>query len=307
MSKFNLLIVLFVTSVSASFSQELKANVLVTSEQIKTTEQNQNQTIDRAILINMQTFISDFINNYKWTNHTFQTHEKINCTFQINIQKYSGTQYSANVQIVATRPVFNTTYETQVFNFLDKEWVFDYSQSTTINYNENTYVNSLSSLISYYVYLILAYDYDSYSNLGGQQFLDKAQIILNNAQTTSDPGWKQTDGSNSRYWLIENLTNTQQAAIREVQYSYHRKAMDTFLDNPEKSRKIILKNLEDLKAMNRIKPNSLTMKWFFNMKDDELVSIFSKADSETKSKAHALLVELDATNTDKYATILKNP
>ena len=149
----------------------------------------------------MKATISSFLNNYKWTDHTFQTNEKINCTFQINISSHSGTTYAANVQVVANRPVFNTNYESQIFNFLDKDWVFEYSQSTSINYSENAYVNQLSSLLSFYAYMILAYDYDSYAKFGGQQYLEKAQQILNSAQTSGGKGWTTTEGSNVRAWL----------------------------------------------------------------------------------------------------------
>lgn len=282
-----------------SFSQELKANIVVTGEQLQ-------DRLDKQLMVDMQTNISNFINTYKWTEQTFQTTEKINCTFQISITQFNGSKYAANVQIVATRPVYNTTYETPIFNFLDRDWEFDYSQSSVINYNENTYVNSLSSLISYYVYLILAYDYDSFSKLGGTQYLEKAQQIMNSAQSTSDKGWKQIDGSNNRYWIVENLINPQQQILREVNYQYHRHALDKFTENQEKCREVVFKCLQDIKQMNVIKPNTLTMKWFFNTKDNELVSIFSKAPQDMKQKAYDILRELDPTNVDKYNNILKN-
>ncbi len=284
-----------------TFSQELKANVIVNTDQLQG-----DKRLDPQLIVDLQTNISGFINNYKWTEHTFQVQEKINCTFQISINDFSGSRYSANVQIVANRPIYNTTYETQIFNFSDMDWEFDYSRSSTINYNENAYVNSLSSLLSFYVYLILAYDYDSYAKLGGQQYLEKAQQIMNSAQSSSDRGWKQADGSNVRAWIIENLINPQQQILREVNYKYHRMALDKFIDKPEKGREIILKCLEEIKQMNQIRPNTITMKWFFTMKHNELVSLFSKAPQAMKQKSYDLLREIDPTHVSIYENILKN-
>lgn len=281
------------------FSQELFAKVIVNTDQIK-------DRLDKSFSVDMQNNISNFINAYKWTEHTYQANEKINCTFQINITNFSGSRYSANVQVAASRPVYNTTYETQTFSFADMDWEFDYSQSSTIAYNENAYVNALSSLISFYVYMVLAHDYDSFSKFGGQPYFDKAQQIMNSAASTSDKGWKMTDGSNARYWIIENLTNPQQQALREANYNYHRMALDKFADTPEKSREVIVKVLEEIKKMNAIRPNTLTMKWFFTMKSSEMVKIFSKAPKEMKQKVYDLLRELDPTHTTLYEDILKN-
>lgn len=281
------------------FSQELKANVIVNTDQIK-------DRLDKSFSVDMQNNISNFINTSKWTEHTYQVNEKINCTFQINITNFSGSRYAANVQIAASRPLYNTTHETQTFSFADMDWEFDYSQSSPIVYNENAYVNSLSSLISFYVYLILAHDYDSFAKFGGQTYLDKAQQIMNSAASTSDKGWKMTDGSNARYWIMENLTNPQQQALREANYNYHRMALDKFTETPEKSREVIVKVLEEIKKMNAIRPNTLTMKWFFNMKSKEMVKIFSKAPREMKQKVYDLLRELDPTHTMVYDEILKN-
>ncbi|HTF80325.1 MAG TPA: DUF4835 family protein, partial [Cytophagales bacterium] len=273
---------------------------------IVNTDQLQGSRLDKQLQTDMQTNISNFINTYKWTEHTYEVHEKINCTFQISITGFSGSRYRANVQVAASRPIYNTTYETQIFNFSDMDWEFDYSQSSAINYNENAYVNALSSLISYYVYLILAHDYDSFAKLGGQQYLEKAQQIMNSAQATDDKGWKQGDGNNVRYWIVENLVNPQQQVLREVNYRYHRMAMDKFANNPEKARGVVLKCLEDIKQMNVIRPNTLTMKWFFVMKYNELIQIFSKAPTEVKQKAFDVLREVDPTHINFYENILKN-
>ncbi|MFN8437252.1 MAG: DUF4835 family protein [Cytophagales bacterium] len=296
-------IVLIFANIFCVFSQELKANVIVNTEQQSKTN---DARLDKQLVTDMQNNISQFLNNYKWTEHTFQSFEKINCTFLINITNFSGTRYKASVQVSATRPVYNTNYETQVFSFLDSDWEFDYNQSSSINYNENSYVNALASYLSFYVYTILAYDYDSFAKFGGQVYIDKALQIANSAQGSGDPGWKQSDGSKSRAWLIENLTNTQLQAIREFNYIYHRKSLDTFLETPDKSRENILNGLEALRQMNRIRPNTLVLKWFFNMKDSEIVNLFSKANLETRTKAQVALTELDPTGAEKYNTLLKN-
>lgn len=286
-------------------AQEIKGTVSIATDQLGTT--GNNSYVDKAIINDMQSALLGFINNNKWTTQTFQTNEKINLTLQINLtEAISLTRFKATAQIIASRPVYGVSYETVCFSFIDKDWEFEYAQGQPIIYSENAYTNNLTSLLSFFVYMALGYDYDSFSKNGGSALLDKAFQISNNAQSANDRGWKSADGPNARYFLTENLQNPQLAPFREGMYKYHREGLDLMATDPETARKKILEVLESLQKMNQVKVSTLVMRNFFNSKDNELVGIFSQANGEQKQKVVDILRELDPTNSDKYQKIFKN-
>ncbi len=287
------------------FGQEIKGTVIISTDQLGST--GNNTYVDKSIINDMQSSLASFLNNNKWTTQTFQTGEKINLTLQINLtEAISLTRYRATVQILASRPVYGVSYETVCFSFIDKDWEFEYIIGQPIIYSENAYTNNLTSLLSFYVYMALGYDFDSFSKNGGTALLDKAFQIGNNAQSANDKGWKSGDGPNSRYFLTENLQNPQLAPFREGMYKYHREGLDIMATDPEGARKKIVEVLEALQKMNQVKVSTLVMRNFFNNKDNELVGIFSQANPEQKQKVYDILRELDPTNSDKYQKIFKN-
>jgi hypothetical protein len=300
-----MLYIVFFLYFQFAFTQEFNAVVIVNTDQLSNTS-NQSY-IDRSLINDMQNALTAFINNTKWTNHTFQQHEKIKLNITIGLtEALSLTRFKANAQITAARPIYGSSYESNLFSFIDKDWEFEYVQSQPLIFNENAFNSNLTSLIAYYVYLCLGLDYDSFSPMGGTPFYDKAFQILNNAASSNEKGWKANDGFNSRYWLIENLLSPQIKPFREAIYTYHRKALDLMSENQQEPVKRILSMLEELRKMNMVKPGTLILRSFFNTKDRELVAIFSKSPKDIKQKAFEILKELDPTNTDRYQEILKD-
>ncbi|MFQ3575955.1 MAG: DUF4835 family protein [Cytophagales bacterium] len=290
---------------NSTIAQEFEATVIVNTDQLASTS-NQSY-VDKTIINDMQNNLSTFINTTKWTNHNFQQNERIKLNIIIGLtDAVSLTRFKANVQVTTARPIYGSSYESNLFSFIDKDWEFEYVQSQPLIFNENAFTSNLTSLIAYYLYLCLGMDYDSFSMLGGTIYFDKAFQILNNASSSNEKGWRANDGFNARYWLIENLQSPQLKAFRESVYIYHRKALDLMAENQEEPVKKIFSVLEELKKVNMVKPGTLIMRSFFNTKDRELVGIFSKAPQDTKQKAFDILRELDPTNTDKYQDILKN-
>jgi hypothetical protein len=248
------------------FAQELNSTVTINCTQITTS--------DRGIFRDMKTAIEQFLNTRKWTAESSKPHEKIACNMLITITKMPSIgSFSATVQIQAARPVYNTNYSSLIFNFADRDWEFEYIESLPLEYNDNTYTSNLTSMLALYAYLILGVDADTFSELGGTPYFQRALTVVNNAQQSNRPGWQSIGGSNrSRYWIVENYNNPQMVDLRKSTYSYHRLGLDTFDQDPDKSRKIILDGLKDVKKVRDINPNAILVVSFLDAKGKELAT-----------------------------------
>ncbi len=285
-------------------AQELKCNVIVNKDQLSAS--STGGIINTALIDDMKLQITDFMNTRKWTTHTYSPQERINCNILINLKEVTPNSVTAIAQIQASRPVYGATYESVTLNYIDANFDFDYVQSQPIDYSDNNYTNNLSSLLAFYAYLVLTYDYDTFSKLGGTPFLDKAQQIVNNASSSSFKGWRTTDGINSRSALIDNLISPQMMPIRESLYTYYRLDLDDMQKDAEKARKDIMTNiLPTWKKVHQLKPGTILVRSLLQAKDNELIGIFSEASPEDKQKVFDILKELDPTSTEKFQKGLK--
>lgn len=201
--------------------------------------------------------------------------------------------FVANAQITAARPVYNGNYESVLLNFADREWEFEYIESLPLEYNDNTYISNLTSMLAFYAYVVLAADYDSFSELGGNPFVQRALQVVNNAQSTSQAGWAALGNPRNRYALVENLNNPQMVDLRKDSYRYHRLALDTFDKNPDQSREIILEVLKNIKKVWTIYPNAISVISFFDAKSNELVNVFSQGNLNLRREAFDILTSID--------------
>lgn len=277
----------FLTISVSVFGQELNCKVTINADQV--------QTSDRAIFQDMERAIAQFMNSRKWTSDSYKNHERINCSLFLNISKMPSIgNFQASAQITAGRPVFNSNYESVLFNFADREWEFEYFESMPLEYNDNNYIGNLTSMLAYYAYIIIGMDYDSFSELGGTAHFQKALMVVTNAQSTNRAGWAALAGNRNRYNLMENINNPQMLELRKNTYRYHRLALDTFEKNPEESRKIILDVLKNVKKVWAIYPTSIFIISFFDTKSAELVSVFSSGSLQTRREAYDILVAIDS-------------
>jgi hypothetical protein len=265
------------------------------------------QTTDRAVFTDMKNAFQQFLNTRKWTNDAYLQHEKINCSILININDMPaiGT-FSASVQVQAARPVYNTNYNSLIFNFADRDWEFDYLESQPLEFNDNTYTSNITSMLAYYAYILIGMDYDTFSELGGTPYFQRALQVVNNAQSSNRPGWQSVGSNRNRYWLVENLINPQFTDIRKALYSYHRLGLDTFDKNPDQAREIILKGLKDVKKARDINPNAIMVVSFFDTKAKELANVFSEGQLPIRREAYDLITTMDPTNRANYEKIIKN-
>lgn len=297
---FLLIIFLVSATICPLTAQELNANVVVNYQNVQTTE--------TRVFTDMQNAFQQFLNNRKWTDDTYAPEERINCNFVITIEQMPSVgNFQATVQIQSSRPVYGTSYESLMLNFADRDWVFQYVESQPLEFNINSYTNNITSLLAYYAYIILGMDYDSFSKLGGQEYFEKAQLIVTNAQQQGGEGWDQF-GSNrrrNRYWLAENFINPQMIPVREGIYNYHRKGLDTFLENEEESRQNMLNAIKEIQKVSKIFPQSILLISFFDAKNDEIISTYSKGGTQIRRDAYNALVEINPTMVDDYSVIIK--
>ncbi|MBK8291987.1 MAG: DUF4835 family protein [Flammeovirgaceae bacterium] len=270
----------------ASIAQELNFKVTINSDQIQTT--------DKAVFKDMERSFANFLNTRKWSNDSYKNYEKINGTLFINISEMPSIgNFEASAQITAARPVFGSNYETVLFNFADREWSFEYIESLPLEYNDNTYISNLTSMLAFYAYVVLALDYDSFSEMGGNNYVQKALIVVNNAQPANRAGWAALGNNRNRYALLENLNNPQMVELRKNTYRYHRLALDTFDKTPDQSREILLEVLKNLKKVWTIYPSSIFVITFLDAKATELVSIFSEGSLTIRREAYDILSTID--------------
>lgn len=295
--KFKIVIAFFIVLIQANYAQELNCQITINSSQVQ-------GTVEKQIFDQLQKSIYEFMNNTKWTRDVFTVNEKIDCSFLIIInKKVSNEDYEASIQVQSRRPVFKSGYFTQVFNYQDDNFDFSYQQFSVLDFNLNTFQNNLTSVLAYYAYVVLATDYDSFSLKGGAEYWQKAQQIVNNAQTSNYKGWKSNDGDRNRYWLIENTLQPVFAGIRDCMYEYNKNGLDVMHENAETGRTKIVAALELLKPVYKARPASFNMQLFFNAKKDEIINIFKSATPEEKNKVVELLMLVDPANTTKYLKI----
>tara|TARA_B110000503_G_scaffold54194_1_gene87061 strand:+ start:37466 stop:38356 length:891 start_codon:yes stop_codon:yes gene_type:complete len=267
MKLFKIILIFFFTNLI--FSQEIEGEVIVNSNLI-------NQT-NKSVFDNLEKSISTFINTSSWTNNKILDYEKIDLSLLITVTNYSDNNFTANFQFQSLRPVLNSTYQTPLFNFVEKNFQFELVEFEPLFYNENQYQSNLASLISFYINIILGIDSDSYIKKSGKQFYNKSQEILNLAIQSSGLGWNSnhSGGRINKFWLIENLNSINSIEFRDMIYNYHAEGLDLMHENILLSKNNILNSILSLGKTDRRTSNSLLLKLFFETKSDEIVDIFS--------------------------------
>lgn len=296
-----LLLLVFLLGPMLVQGQEIQARFSIVAAKIST-------QVNKNIFQTLQGALNNFINNRKWTNDVFQANEKIQCNFLLNIEQELGNNvYKAKLTIQAARPVYNTSYDSPIMNFIDDNVTFRYVEFQPVEFNENRVQGNdpvaanLTAVLAYYINIILGLDYDSYSLKGGDLYFQKAWNIVNNAPEGRDvSGWKSFDNLRNRYWLAENLNNNRFALIHDALYSYYRKGMDVFQENEEEGRNGILSCLNYLTTINNDNANSMIIQFFFQGKSSEIVNVFKKASPDIRRRALDLLSKLDITNSNAY-------
>jgi hypothetical protein len=284
------------------FSQELKCNVQIVSQQIQGT--------NKQVFETLQTELYEFMNNTVWTNHIFAPEERIECNMLFNItEQLSADEFRGTLQIQSTRPVFNTNYNSTMLNYLDNDIQFRYIEFEPLEFDINSHISNLTSIMAFYAYTILALDYDSFAPEGGEEFWAAAEKIVDNAQNAQEKGWKPFDNSShrNRYWLVKDFIDTEYSPAREFLYRYHRMGLDRMDEKVNEGRAEIANSLELLQKIYRDKPDPFLqpLHLIFDAKSDEMVQVFSESFQEEKNRVFEILNEIDQAHSNKYKAIIE--
>lgn len=286
-------------ALSAS-AQEFRCMVQVNYQKLMNTTQ-QFSTGDTKVYESMKQALEEFINSRKWTNLELEQQEKLDCSLGIILTEQSSpTEFKGQVQVQLRRPVFNSSYTSGLFNYLESaDFAFSYNESQPLEWDPNNFYGNLSSTVAYYLYVMLGLYFDSFAPEGGAPFYDMATTIAQTAQSSSFKGWRGTDSQKSRYWFSENHTNSAYASLHTAYYLYHRQGLDLMTRDQQLARSNILQAVEALHQLHRDHPGVLSEQQFVNTKIDELVSIFKPAPPEEQARLYRVIREISPVNISK--------
>lgn len=291
----SILLIIFTFSF-VTFGQELRCNVTVSARGI----QGSNQNLFRT----MQSDLYEFMNNRKWTEHVYSYDEKIRCNILIRLdEQISADEFKGSIQVQLTRPVFNSDYTSTILNIKDNDFHCKYVEFQPLEYNETSNRDNLTNIMAFYAYVILGFDYDTFSEEGGTEYFQKAQAIVNISQNARERGWKAFESERNRYWLMENILNNSYSSFRSCMYTYHRMGLDMMSERVEEGRANIATSLRDIQKVFRRRPSTYILQMFFDAKADEIADVFSKSYPDERNRVMAILNEVDPSNARKYEKI----
>jgi hypothetical protein len=282
----------------AAQAQEMNARITVNSDKIQGT--------NKQVFTSLQTALTEFVNSRKWTDAIFVANERIDCTMTLIINEHTDNNFKAEIQVQARRPVYNSGYATTTLNFQDRQLDFEYVEFSPLEYTNNTLESNLTATVVYYIYLMLGFDFDSFSPKGGTAFFQQAQQIVNLAQ--SQPtwnGWKAFDSDRNRHAIVTALTENTSDAFREMWYSYHRKGLDEMAANSDRGRTNLLEALPALEQLKNSRPTSVLLQIFADSKLDEVIAIYSKANMQEKQSGLKMLSNLYPTASARLEALNK--
>ena len=265
-------------------AQELNAQVIVNSDLVNQTNQQIFKTLEQSL--------NEFINTQVWTNQELLNQEKITCSFVLNLSNYNNDQFEATLQVQSQRPVFDSNYDTPIMNFLDRDIIFSYQEFQPLFFNKSSFESNLVSLLSFYAYVIIGLDSDTFVEKGGSIYYEQALQVLNLAQVTSRKGWKPSDGTRNRFWLIDNLRANTFREYREALYAYHRSGLDQMTSAPLEGKEAIMKAIIQLETLFLRRPNAFLLQVFFDAKVEEIVNIFKERPKVDFKKTEIVLKKI---------------
>ena len=265
-----------------------------------TTTQAYESGGDKKVFDNMKQALEDFINGRKWTGLDFEQQEKIECSFSIILsQRTSATDFVGQITLQMKRPVYNSTYTTGLFNYMEQgNFQFSYNESQPLDFDLNNFSSVLASTVAYYCYVMLGIYFDSYAPFGGQPFFETAQQVVQAVDVSKYSGWDSKGGRN-RYWFMENHINSAYAPLREAYYNYHRLGLDMMTKDQPKARQAIIAALQNLQEVHKRNTSLLSMQQFIDVKIQEIVSIFNPAPDQEKKQVYDLIKDISPINVVK--------
>lgn len=278
-------------------AQEMRWTVEVNTSKIEGT--------NKSVFESLQSSIAEYLNETKFSNATLSPVERIEARFFLTVSEYNDDRIKGDLQIQLSRPVYNSTYTTTLFNFRDTKVEFEYKDGDPITFNESNWENNLTGILNFYVYLLLGIDFDTFSPKGGQFFFDRAASIVQQAQSSGEVGWRTFEDSKNRAAVLNSYTESNTSMIRDLLYQYHRRGLDEMVTSPDKGRATITESLKNLKNVYSNAPMSVALSIFRDAKLDELVNIYSQAPQTERDEAYSILKDIYPTDTERLEKIRK--
>ncbi|MCF6349993.1 MAG: DUF4835 family protein [Flavobacteriaceae bacterium] len=295
MRKLVLFFILIFTFINIK-AQELNCTITVNHDQVRGSDDQIFKTLEKSI--------NDYLNNTKWTDKQYKKQEKIQCAITLNItERPENNTFKGSLQIQVLRPVFNSTYLTPVLNFNDDNLSFNYEEFQPLIYNENIFESNLTSILTFYAYVILGVDEDTFAYNGGDQYFKKAENAMLVAQQSGYKGWKRIDGNTTRYQFIENMLNNTFKDYRLVMYRYHRNGLDVMFDDKDKAKKTIGEAITNLQRIYSKRPRAYLLRVFLDTKEDEIVSIFKEGPQIDTRGLQEMLLRVYPARNDSWKEI----
>ncbi|MCI9285832.1 MAG: DUF4835 family protein [Muribaculaceae bacterium] len=293
------LITLLLISVTAATAQELTCRVEVNTSQLEGT--------NKSVFETLQSALNDYVNTTKWSQAQISPNERIDCTLFFNITEYDEGEgrMKGTLQVQSTRPVYNSSYTTTLINFRDTKIDFTYTEGEPLVYNEANMESQLTQIVNFWVYMILAVDFDSFSLHGGDPFFERLETIVHQAQSSGETGWKAFEDTKNRSAVLSAWTDPSTRKMRDLYYQYHLQGLDQMSVSPDKGRSTIDSSLDILTEVYKVAPMSVGLSMFRDAKLDELVNIYSKGTPEERSHAYDLLSPLYPTDHEQLEKIKK--
>lgn len=290
---------LLIVATASAGAQELIAKITINHNQIQGT--------DASVFDNLKETLEQFVNDRQWTDYQFQKNERIVCNFNITVTKYdqSSNKFTCNALIQANRPVYNSAYNTTLYNNKDNDFNFEFAQFDQLNFNEEQIDNQLTALLAYYAYLIIGLNLDSFSPMGGEDILQRCMNLTNNAQNLNFTGWKSFETDRNRFAIINDYLDGAMKPFRQLQYDYYRTGLDEMANNVERGRTNITTALEtNLKKAHDDKPLSSLPAIWTDFKKDELTNIYKgKGTQKEKEAIYELLFSINPSQNNSWEKI----
>lgn len=276
-------------------AQELNCVVEINSDQVPGS--------NKSVFETLQSAINDYMNTTEFSKAQFAANEKIDCRLFLTIKEHNDNTMTGDLQVQSSRPVYNSTYTTTLINFKDTKIEFTYQEGEPLILNLTAMESQLTAILNFYAYLILAVDFDSFSSRGGQPYWDQLSMIVQQAQSSGESGWRQFEDTKNRSAVLSAFTDQNTSGLRDLLYDYHRNGLDQMSISPDKGRAKITQSLNNLQTVHSANPMSVGLSMFKDAKLDELVNIYSKASQTERDNVYNLLNDIYPTEQERLNKI----
>lgn len=279
-------------------SQELICEVDVNASSVQGT----NTSVFEAL----KSTVTEYMNNTRFTPLQYGANEKIRCKLLFTVTEFKdNNQIVGDLQIQASRPVYNSSYTTPLINFRDSNVDFSFTDSQVLTHSEDIWDSQLTAILDYYANLIIAMDNDSFAPNGGDAQWEKVGQIVQMGQSSGESGWKAFEDNKNRAAIHTAFTTPSTSILRDINYRYHRKGLDEMTVSPDKGRATITSAILDLEKVYKTSPMNVGLSMFKDAKLDEIVNLYTKSSTTERQNVYEVMQKLYPTENTRLNMLKK--